>query len=261
MQGVHKSLMMHGEFDPVNTDDASTELYRGDSSAWLNGASGMVYTQACVHGNSQHGTVYFRREPNGDFVPSCYKEDECEVKPATTLMTSSHIPYNGQRNKKENISTCFPLSTVTANFLDACESNELSDLSSYLTFSPPSEASSTTCGSRFNPLAKTNTNTSPTKFETQHTEFFTETRLNSQDEELPRITCTNCFTHVTPLWRRAPDGIPVCNACGLFMKLHGFARPLTLRRDAFKTRKRGSAAGSASQRARTRASRKAGKGS
>lgn len=34
-------------------------------------------------------------------------------------------------------------------------------------------------------------------------------------------TCTNCFTQTTPLWRRNPEGQPLCNACGLFLKLHG----------------------------------------
>jgi GATA-binding protein, other eukaryote len=53
-------------------------------------------------------------------------------------------------------------------------------------------------------------------------------------------TCTNCFTQTTPLWRRNPDGQPLCNACGLFLKLHGVVRPLSLKTDVIKKRNRGS---------------------
>ncbi|PHH72710.1 hypothetical protein CDD82_5839 [Ophiocordyceps australis] len=53
-------------------------------------------------------------------------------------------------------------------------------------------------------------------------------------------TCTNCFTQTTPLWRRNPEGQPLCNACGLFLKLHGVVRPLSLKTDIIKKRNRGS---------------------
>ncbi|KAJ5742804.1 uncharacterized protein N7511_011205 [Penicillium nucicola] len=54
-------------------------------------------------------------------------------------------------------------------------------------------------------------------------------------------TCTNCFTQTTPLWRRNPEGQPLCNACGLFLKLHGVVRPLSLKTDVIKKRNRSSA--------------------
>ena len=33
-------------------------------------------------------------------------------------------------------------------------------------------------------------------------------------------TCANCKTTMTTLWRRNHNGEPVCNACGLYYKLH-----------------------------------------
>ncbi|KAJ2714546.1 Sodium- and chloride-dependent GABA transporter 1 [Coemansia spiralis] len=50
--------------------------------------------------------------------------------------------------------------------------------------------------------------------------------------------CTNCATTTTPLWRRDPDGKPLCNACGLFFKLHGVTRPLSLKTNVIKKRNR-----------------------
>ncbi|EEU33681.1 uncharacterized protein NECHADRAFT_56277 [Fusarium vanettenii 77-13-4] len=37
--------------------------------------------------------------------------------------------------------------------------------------------------------------------------------------------CTNCLTKASPLWRRNPQGQPLCNACGLFLTLHGDVEP------------------------------------
>ena len=73
-------------------------------------------------------------------------------------------------------------------------------------------------------------------------------------------TCTNCFTQTTPLWRRNPEGHPLCNACGLFLKLHGVVRPLSLKTDVIKKRNRGSGnqlpVGNSSTRSSKKASRK-----
>ena len=73
-------------------------------------------------------------------------------------------------------------------------------------------------------------------------------------------TCTNCFTQTTPLWRRNPEGHPLCNACGLFLKLHGVVRPLSLKTDVIKKRNRGSGnqlpVGVAATRASKKSSRK-----
>jgi GATA-binding protein, other eukaryote len=84
--------------------------------------------------------------------------------------------------------------------------------------------------------------------------------MKMNDNDGAPTTCTNCFTQTTPLWRRNPEGHPLCNACGLFLKLHGVVRPLSLKTDIIKKRNRGSGStmpmGIASTRASKKSSRK-----
>ncbi|XP_071818152.1 GATA-binding factor 2-like isoform X2 [Apostichopus japonicus] len=51
-------------------------------------------------------------------------------------------------------------------------------------------------------------------------------------------SCANCQATTTTLWRRNPNGDPVCNACGLYYKLHGVNRPMTMKKDGIQTRNR-----------------------
>ncbi|OCH87687.1 hypothetical protein OBBRIDRAFT_136546 [Obba rivulosa] len=50
--------------------------------------------------------------------------------------------------------------------------------------------------------------------------------------------CYNCHTTATPLWRKDDEGKTVCNACGLYYKLHGAARPISMKSDVIRKRAR-----------------------
>ncbi|XP_023340854.1 GATA-binding factor C isoform X2 [Eurytemora carolleeae] len=72
-------------------------------------------------------------------------------------------------------------------------------------------------------------------------------RLSSARRE--GTSCANCKTTTTTLWRRNQNGEPVCNACGLYFKLHNVERPLTMKKDGIQTRNRKLSAKSKKKRA------------
>ncbi|KAG4072250.1 hypothetical protein HA402_004182 [Bradysia odoriphaga] len=61
---------------------------------------------------------------------------------------------------------------------------------------------------------------------------------NSNTQQQKDMSCTNCGTLTTTIWRRNLRGEMVCNACGLYFKLHGVNRPHSMRRDTIHTRRR-----------------------
>jgi ribosomal protein L34E len=52
------------------------------------------------------------------------------------------------------------------------------------------------------------------------------------------IQCVNCSQTQTPLWRKNDAGEPICNACGLYAKLHNRDRPITMRKSKITRRRR-----------------------
>ncbi|ORX58672.1 hypothetical protein DM01DRAFT_1318047 [Hesseltinella vesiculosa] len=58
------------------------------------------------------------------------------------------------------------------------------------------------------------------------------------DVDVVQLICSNCSTSTTPLWRRDIEGNPLCNACGLYLKLHKEKRPLSMKSDVIKKRQR-----------------------
>ncbi|KAK9767965.1 hypothetical protein K7432_001778 [Basidiobolus ranarum] len=58
------------------------------------------------------------------------------------------------------------------------------------------------------------------------------------DDSQSQPVCSNCLTTTTPLWRRDEEGATLCNACGLYLKLHHEKRPLSMKTDVIKKRQR-----------------------
>uniref|UniRef100_A0A034V4M6 PDZ and LIM domain protein Zasp n=2 Tax=Bactrocera dorsalis TaxID=27457 RepID=A0A034V4M6_BACDO len=81
----------------------------------------------------------------------------------------------------------------------------------------------------------------PSRTATASAEEHSNSRSSSRRMSASRrvgLSCSNCLTTHTSLWRRNPSGEPVCNACGLYFKLHSVKRPLNMKKDTIQTRKR-----------------------
>ncbi|PPQ75142.1 hypothetical protein CVT26_012083 [Gymnopilus dilepis] len=50
--------------------------------------------------------------------------------------------------------------------------------------------------------------------------------------------CHNCGVSQTPVWRRDPEGMKLCNACGLFLKIHKSARPVAMNSAQMRSKRR-----------------------
>ena len=64
-------------------------------------------------------------------------------------------------------------------------------------------------------------------------------RARESHQKPSKYMCSNCGTTLSSLWRRDANGNSVCNACGLYFKLHKVNRPISLRRDVVHSRMRG----------------------
>jgi len=65
-----------------------------------------------------------------------------------------------------------------------------------------------------------------------------ETSADKKRDGRRRQACANCGTQNTSLWRRGTNQESLCNACGLYLKLHQVMRPIELKTDVVKKRNR-----------------------
>jgi GATA-binding protein, other eukaryote len=77
----------------------------------------------------------------------------------------------------------------------------------------------------------------PKNMRNNHGEGRAQTAPRQESQEVV-AQCYNCHTTATPLWRKDDEGKTVCNACGLYYKLHGSPRPISMKSDVIRKRAR-----------------------
>jgi len=235
--------------------DSSPELdISGGGLPWLTGPPKQFYEQDISYSSQQPSTQNAFYASNTTVLPLNYSWGDTGEYPNRTYLNSAASdptftnPYDEQQMAPLQYSST-STSTSTAN-TDFTEISQTEDEFGPRTPSRPTSPSEGYDSKQdFNPasvpvLPSSESNPPPPR-------KLSRVSSNGSEGREP-ILCSNCSTNNTSLWRRTHDGLPVCNACGLFMKLHGFPRPLSLKTDVVKKRKRDRASGSTAGKSGTR---------
>lgn len=234
-----------GEFSPgldegsgldSNGNPVSSSTPTGNSMGWDATLPGQFSTQAARYpgGVPPRKQVTIGPTTTNDFGDmNSIEWDGGNGSASKNLTRSQSQSFRGDRRQQKlprNASTP-NVNNMAGNFDRSGQSNDDS----------PTDANGTATNgtSGFNSVAQSRPSSPPVSGSKQGSS--TNLQAQAQGDSAP-TTCTNCFTQTTPLWRRNPEGQPLCNACGLFLKLHGVVRPLSLKTDVIKKRNRGSGA-------------------
>lgn len=160
-------------------------------------------------------------------------QNKSKVKPAVN--TNLPLPI-------KSASISFPTTSLPTNTNSMIiDSNESSSLKSGSSQKSNSTSTSVTSTKNTSTSTKTTSKEGKTKNVTIGPNGKpVKRRLNSKkaNGEQGTIVCSNCGTTKTPLWRRNANGESLCNACGLFYKLHGVVRPISMKTDIIRKRNR-----------------------
>jgi GATA-binding protein len=228
-----RTLMMQQEYSQSSMDDPSMDM---------TGASGNLQWDASLPGQFNTQAA---RYPGGP------PRKQVTIGGTTTDMVSSPLEWDGSGGSlgRGHASTAsvsdsrrngndrrqkIPRTSSTPNAALMGQHNGIFDRSAQSTPNSPPDLNGSISG--FSSVAPSRPGSPSNKGSSSNL-----AGAGGADNGIP-TTCTNCFTQTTPLWRRNPEGHPLCNACGLFLKLHGVVRPLSLKTDVIKKRNRGSGA-------------------
>ncbi|KAI1502037.1 hypothetical protein F5X99DRAFT_171096 [Biscogniauxia marginata] len=230
-----RNIGMHQRFSP--TDESGMDISNTNSLGWDASLPGQFSTQAARYPGGPPRKQVTIGGTTTDYVESGDWNGQGNLPRSQSFRTA------GDKRQKVPRTASTPMGGRGNPFDRLAQSNPNS---------PPPDAPGTVSG--FSSVAPSRPASPPGSKHGSSSNL--QAAAGNQGDGNNPTTCTNCFTQTTPLWRRNPEGQPLCNACGLFLKLHGVVRPLSLKTDVIKKRNRGSGASLPVGGTSTRASKK-----
>jgi hypothetical protein len=217
------------EYEPSSGEISNLELdLGGKSPGQVPGGlpEGQFYTQDTIQDQGRAQSI--NEGMNTDIVlPHSGWDDSDEH------ISRVYAKWQSSNDGGDNASQIqFQVPTYSSDFMDTSQNQDPFESNLQSTTNSPSDIS----------ISPGFTNSAAVSTSSQSSDSAQTFKAGVRPKDEGPIVCSNCSTQATPLWRRGNDGLPVCNACGLFMKLHGIPRPLSLKTDVFKKRKRSSCA-------------------
>lgn len=210
---------------------------------WSSGPFRQFYAHDTFHSNHQQSTQNALYDTNPAIISSNYGWNYSQNVPdGTHLPSFAPVPAFAESYDEQqmwSLESSTSNSTSYTNFADLSQNKDIFEPSSPSTPRSQSDEKDSTRGFSsvsVPTLPSSEVDSPPTRKSSQIP--------SAESENGDSISCSNCSTNNTSLWRRTKDGLPVCNACGLFTRLHGIPRPLSLKTDVVKKRKRERVAGS-----------------
>jgi GATA-binding protein len=227
-----RTLMMQHEFGQSPMEDPNTEMGAGGGLQWDASLPGQFNTQAARYPGGPPRKQVTIGGTTTEMVSSPLDWDGSGGSLGRSHASAQSVSDNRSRNGNDRRQGKIPRTASTPNVM-----GRAADPFGQMGLSNPNSPPDTANMSGFSSAVPSRPSSPGGSKHGSTTNL-----AGAQGENGVPTTCTNCFTQTTPLWRRNPEGHPLCNACGLFLKLHGVVRPLSLKTDVIKKRNRGSGA-------------------
>lgn len=137
------------------------------------------------------------------------------------ISTPQSLVDNKPRGPQKNANNNDNLNSFLSSYISSLESTLKQDYK----LSQPGDASAASSQSKGSPL-RAYSMSHPSASALTPAPLVNSKNDKNDSSSKPCLQCTNCHTRTTPLWRKTAQGDLLCNACGLFYKLHGILRPL-----------------------------------